>query len=930
MKKILLSFISFILILASINGQENIPLPEHPRPDFMRQQWMNLNGSWNFRFDKQNSGENEKWFTGEVSFDRKILVPFPWGSKLSGVTNEADIAWYSREIKVPGEWNGKQVWIIFGASDWKTKVWIDGNFLGEFQGGYTPFEFNLTPFLKPGQVQNLVVKVDDTPHPFKLEGKQGYGEAKGIWQTVYLEARNTNYLKSIHFTPDIDKSIVNVRAILNSPALSDMSIRLSFVNGDQSKPDFIQKIKKGSSEIVFPVNIERMHLWDLNDPFLYDVAVSLSQKDIVVDQVTTYFGMRKISVTSIPGLNYPYIALNNKPVYLQLTLDQSYNPDGFYTFPSDEFMKNEILNSKKIGLNGNRIHIKVEVPRKLYWADKLGLLIMADVPNSWGEPEDAQHKEWETAMRGMLERDYNHPAIFSWVLFNETWGLFTTADREKKKREYLPSTQHWVAEMYHLAKQLDPSRLVEDNSACNYDHVVTDINSWHAYLPGYKWKSFLDDAVRNTFEGSTWNYIGGNKQGKEPMINSECGNVWGYSGSTGDVDWSWDYHIMMNEMRQHPKVAGWLYTEHHDVINEWNGYYKFDRSEKYTGLEDIVPGMTLNDFHSQMYIAPEGDMCRSVKTGETVNIPLIASFLTDFDHGTRVILKADLVGWDKLGRYSEYSSDKLDIQYKPWLTGKVGDLPVKMPSKPGLAVLRLTLTDIAGNPLHHNFVCFVINENKNAGVVSTTANAGMDLVSFSPASFTSQSWSQKQWNVLDGLKVNGAGYGYFEYKITIPGNIDLASTDQVSLVLEASSKQLFGKDRTEGQKMEGDYMRGKGTFDNSLNPNSYPMTDSKKHPGMVRIRVNGEVIGNYFLEDDPADHRGILSWYYQPKNDKLNEAGSYGYLINAPIPVKLLSVDSRTVTVRFEVDESYPQGLAIYGEKFGRYPLDPTLVFIRK
>jgi hypothetical protein len=919
----LVYFIFFIFLFEITRSQvkEEIPLPEHPRPDFMRELWINLNGKWDFRFDKNNAGEAGKWFAGTESFDKKILVPFSWGSKLSGVANEADIAWYKRKIEVPSGWKNKEVYLVFGACDWKTKVWLDGNFLGEYQGGYTPFEFNLSPYLKPGASQTLVVKVDDTPHPFKLEGKQGYGEAKGIWQTVYLEARGSLAFRYVHFTPDIDKGNVEVKAYLNRPAPAGTILKLNFLNGAQSKPEVVQKIKRANSEFVFTVPIENMHLWDLDDPFLYDVQVSLNTNNSETDRITTYFGMRNIGTIRFYGLDYSYITLNNKPVYLQLTLDQSYHPDGFYTFPTDEFMKNEILNSKRIGLNGNRIHIKVEIPRKLYWADRLGLLIMADVPNSWGDPDETQRKEWETAMRGMIDRDYNHPAIFTWVLWNETWGLFT--GKEGKKREYLPETQKWVALMYDEAKRLDPTRLVEDNSACNYDHVVTDINSWHAYLPGYKWKEFLDNVDEKTYEGSTWNYIGRNKQGIEPMINSECGNVWGYSGSTGDVDWSWDYHIMMNEMRLHPKVAGWLYTEHHDVINEWNGYYKFDRTNKFTGLEDIVPGMTLNDFHSYVYVAPRGELCRDARQGEVVTVPVFVSFCTDEDHGNELYLKSELVGWDRLGRFEKYSSDMNIVSYQPWSFKDIESVQVRMPDKPGLAILRLTLEDASGKALHHNFVTFNV-EGENRFEKKET-------ISFKPSSFTASEWSLKQWNVLDGLKVNGAGSGYFEYQVKVPDNIDLQAVSSISLVFEASAKQLYGKDRTDAAKMDSDYMRGKGTLDNSRNPNSYPMTDEKKYPSAVKVRVNGQVTGTYFLDDDPADHRGILSWYSQPRDNKLYEAGSYGYLVNSPIPLNLIKdSQSRTITIRLEVDDSLPGGLAIYGEKFGRYPLDPTIVFNMK
>lgn len=921
----------FLLFCYSANSQnsqtENIPLPEHPRPDFMRADWLNLNGHWNFMFDKQNVGETQKWFENPAAFTKKILVPFPWGSKLSEVANEADMAWYARKITIPESWKNKRIFVVVGASDWTTTGWFEGKLVGSNRGGYTPFEFELTSNVTWGSEQNLVFKVDDSPLPFKLFGKQGYGDAKGFWQTVYLEARGSNYLDMIHFTPDIDNNKVKVEIALNQPAGKNSEIKVKFNTGDVQT--FTAKIKKGDQSAQFDIAIPNAHLWNLDDPFLYETEVSLADEGKDIDQVSTYFGMRKISVTKLPGSDYPYVALNNKPIYLQLTLDQSYHPDGFYTFPSDEFMRNEILMSKRIGLNGNRIHIKVEVPRKLYWADKLGLLIMADVPNSWGEPDADMQKESEFAMRGMIKRDYNHPAIFSWILYNETWGLFSKKDG---KRAYYPETQAWVAEMYQKAKSLDQSRLIEDNSACNNDHVVTDLNSWHAYLPGYDWKKMLDDIDTNTYAGSKWNYIGGNVQGNQPMLNSECGNVWGYEGSTGDVDWSWDYHIMMNEFRMHPKMCGWLYTEHHDVINEWNGYYKFDRTHKFTGIEELMPGMTINDLHNPFYLSTGSELCKSVMQSQRVEVPVYLSVLSDKLGAENLVIKAELCGWDNLGKFEVYSNYSLNTPYTPWMTKEVGKLAIQMPGKQSVAILRMSLETPSGQVLARNFTTFKVTDGQSPRNETLEQDGKkITLLRFAPNTFTDSKWTQKQWNVLDGLKVNGAGSGFFEYKIVLPASLKADDFASVRIIAELSAKQLFGKDKQGSKLMDGDYMRGKGTNDPSLNPNSYPMTDEKKFPGMVKIYVNNSCIGSFNLEDDPADHRGILSWNSQKRDKTLKEAGSYGYLIEANIPTSLIrQSEGKDLLIRFEVDSAYPGGLAIFGENFGRYPIDPTICFEMK
>jgi len=897
MKKLLFTLIlGGALFGACTNSSSDIPLPEHPRPDFERSGFVNLNGSWDFTFDK-SLGEAAQ--AGTAAFDLKINVPFPWGSELSGVADSADVAWYSRSIKVPAEWQGKRVFVVVGASDWETSAWLDGKELGTNRGGYTPFEFEITDIAAFGTKQQLLFKVDDSYADWHLYGKQGYGNARGIWQTVYLESRGQRFISSLHFSPDIDRSVVKVEAVLDGEAAEGSELALSFKKGECEAFSAPVCGNKASFEVPIP----NQHLWTLDDPYLYEVSASLVENGQTVDEVSSYFGQRKISAMQVPGQDYKYVALNNSPIYLKLCLDQSYHPEGFYTFPSEEFMKNEILLSKKLGLNGNRIHIKVEVPRKLYWADKLGLLIMADVPNFWGEPGPEARTEWENCMRRQVERDYNHPCIFAWVDFNETWGLRTNG-------EYMPENQEWVRSMYKITKYLDPTRLVEDNSACNYDHVQTDINSWHNYLPAYRWEDMAADFDNNTFPGSTENFIGGNRQDGAPMINSECGNVWGYEGSAGDCDYTWDYHEMMNAFHRHPKVGGWLYTEHHDVINEWNGYVRFDRSEKFDGLGDLVPGMGIADFHSDWYIVPMGRFYKETTAGARETVELMSSFTTAADPG-KMTLVTRLLGLNSLGEKVEVCEQKTAVEFKPFCLAPVAKLELEMPQEDGMYVLQMMLYDGAGKVLHRNFNVYRVRGGEAVPGTST----------FAPASFTASEWSKGSTSILDGLKVDGFGQGYFEYSVDVPEG---AKGGQI--LFEASAKQLFGKDVEDGTEVDGDFMLGHGTFDPCKNKNAYAMTDTRTWPSKLQLSVNGIDAGSFELADDPADHRGLLSWISQPEDKRLREAGSYGYLIRADIPEGAIK-EGEPLVIRFSVPEGCEGGLAIYGKDFGRYPLDPTIIW---
>ncbi|HJS44578.1 MAG TPA: glycoside hydrolase family 2 TIM barrel-domain containing protein [Gemmatimonadales bacterium] len=921
--------LSAIWVISGLLQTDQIPLPEHPRPDLQRAEWHNLNGRWRFAFDPRDEGERAGWARGVLPGNREITVPYSWGAPLSGVPDSGDIAWYARPITIPESWHRRRVFLVVGACDWRTSVWLDGTKLGDHQGGYTPFSFELPSRLRNGGPYWLVLRVDDTPHEFKLEGKQGYGRARGVWQTIYLEARGSAPLSTVHFTPWRDLGGVRVDARLLEAASRPLTLSITLDNRN-GEPVFTSRIPRGAASARIEIPLPNARRWSLDDPFLHNVTVRVAGDGVIEDRVTSYFGMRTISVVDLPGTNYPYVAINGTPVFLQLALDQAYHPTGYYTFPTDSVLRDEILRARQIGLNGLREHIKIESPRKLYWADRLGMLIMADVPNWWGPPDSAAFREHDVALRRMIERDYNHPAIFSWVLFNETWGLLT---KDGGNERYLPETQARVARDYALAKSLDSTRLVEDNSpCCGRGHTETDLNTWHDYLPGWRWEQRLRLISDSTYAGSPWNFESPWRQGRQPMLNSEFGNVWGYEGSTGDVDWSWDYHRAINAFRRYPKLAGWLYTEHHDVINEWNGYWRFDRSRKETGFGDIVRGMTLRDLHAPLYIGV-GDSALSlgVRPGERVEVPLYASFLTSAQHGDSLTLRTTLRGWNTLGEEKSYGSSMRRLPYQPWTSQPLAPLSVTLPDEPAVVVLATRLEGDDGVTLQRNFMTFVVEGDRPPPDTVRLADGRRARVARVPATAVRDGhWTLKQWTILGDRKLNGAGSGYFEYRIPWPAGLDARAVESAAFIVEASAKRLNGKDRDSTVAEHGDYMRGGGFHDPSRNPNSYPMTGEHPFPSAVTVRVSGVVAGRVHLPDDPADSRGILSWHAQPRDGHLYEAGSYGELLRIPLPPAALSAAARTreIVVRLEVDTALPGGLAIYGARFGRYPVDPTVILV--
>jgi hypothetical protein len=919
--------LAVFLFACSQKHKSYVPLPEHPRPNFQRAVWQNLNGYWDFKPDSLNVGLNENWQTQAGDFDHEILVPFSWAAPLSEVEMpDVDVGWYSRTFSLnePENWRNKDIHLVFCASDFNTTVWLNGEKIGKHSGGYIPFDFNISKALNEGKNQ-LVVRVEDEELDNRPSGKQYYGNAKGIWQTVYLEARTDNHITNIKFTPDIDNEKVTVDVFLNKATTRSLEFSLS---GKNNTLNFTGQVPENKSTAQFEIPIENMKLWNLENPFLYEVTARITGSNFF-DEVSSYFGMRKISATEIAGKDFQYVALNNEPVYMKLALDQSYHPEGFYTFPSDQFMKEEIQRAKDLGLNGLRIHIKAEIPRKLYWADKLGLLIQEDVPNFWGEPDSTAKANWEYIAEKEIERDYNHPSIFSWVLFNETWGLFSKDSTGN--RSYTQKTQEWVREWYHKTKAYDSTRLVEDNSPCNWDHVITDINTWHRYSPARHWAGFLDMIVENTYPGSGFNYIGDNVQGNEPMFNSECGAVWGYNGSTGDIDITWEYHIMMNEFRKRPKIAGFLFTEFHDVINEWNGFYRFDRSNKVFGLDELNPGMSMNDFHKDLYVVAGESFYKTYDAGTEVEIPLGISAVT-YDIPENLTVESTVFGWDELGRKFNHYKEEIDIQARPFSYVELEPVKIKTPDKTAVMILATTLKNEFGEVIQKNFVPFKV-ENGNT---STDI-----LITQSPDAFTAADWNVKHQITQNGKKVWGMGSGYFEYQFELPENLNADDVESIEFRAELASRYLQPKYLEDGdaERIGMTVVSEKGTLP-GYGQNSYPQTDEKLHGSLVTIAANDRVLDEVELPDDPADHRGILSWMNQEPGWKwgsderskpwlLDEAGSYGYLVAAELDemAKQKALENKQVTIRLFVNETSPDrgGLSVYGKNSGRYPMDLTL-----
>lgn len=577
-----------------------VPRPEYPRPTMVRQEWANLNGAWEFALDPYNQGLQAGW-QHRGPFPDFIVVPFAPQTELSCKSdrNLYDVVWYARDFDVPASWRGRDQCVLlhFGAVDYRTTVWVNGEEVGHNQGGQVPFSLEITPFLKPRGANRLVARVEDRQDPYQPRGKQSvsgiprgcdYYCTTGIWQTVWMEPVPAVRINEVRITPlvgdDPAEDGLAVAIYLHAPATG---WRLQVEALDEGRA--VASIDKYTTTATARVSLRIPYArrWSPESPHLYDVRVRLVKGGNIVDEVESYAGVRGVR------LRDGRVHLNGEPVFLKMVLDQGYWPDGGMTAPSDEALRADVEWAKRFGFNGVRKHQKVEDPRWLYWCDRLGLMVWGEMANAraWSpRAEEWFLAEWERAVR----RSYNHPCIVTWVPLNESWGV-------PGLREGHPGQYSFVERIVALTRRLDSDRPVVSNDGWE-QASVTDIIGIHDYTPTAE---KLRRRYRRALRGGPLPREAGGSGHRvwareapyygQPIMLTEVGGFLQHPDIPKD---QWDvlyshygtfatpdqlgqlYRGLMQALAEMPFLAGFCYTQLTDIEQERNGLLTYDRRPK--------------------------------------------------------------------------------------------------------------------------------------------------------------------------------------------------------------------------------------------------------------------------------------------------------------------------------------------------------------
>ncbi len=575
--------------------------PVHPRPQFERNPWTSLNGPWEYAFCEAESAR-------EVAWQGTLEVPFAPEAALSGLGDRAfhPVVWYRRRFAVPDGWQGTHVHLHLGAVDYAARVYLNGSVVATHEGGHTPFGADVTDALVPGE-QELVVRAEDDPRDVaRPRGKQDwrlephaiwYPRTTGIWQTVWLEAVPPTHIERLRMVPDLAAGAVRLEAELRGELGGAVLEAVFSLCGDELARDLwsAPSAADGGAILARTVHLAAPPmddlvglLWSPEHPNLIDVNLTLRRGDTVLDCVSSYTALRSVRTEAGAFL------LNERPYRLRLALDQGYWDDGLLTAPSDAALRRDVELAKELGFNGVRKHQKIEQPRYLYWADRLGLLVWEEMPSAYAfGPEMLARltREWLE----VLERDANHPCIVAWVCFNESWGVPLLASSAEQR--------HAVAALYHLTRAVDGSRPVIGNDG--WEHVATDLLTLHDYAPdpetlrrrfGTPESARASAAQRlghgrlGTLPGATLDAPPAGADagaGAPPIVLSEFGGVrfhpegegWGYQ-QVDDAASFVEVYGKLVAAASSEALAGFCYTQFADTFQEQNGLLFSDRRPK--------------------------------------------------------------------------------------------------------------------------------------------------------------------------------------------------------------------------------------------------------------------------------------------------------------------------------------------------------------
>lgn len=699
-----------------------IPKPEHPRPDWQRADWVNLNGPWGFAHDPDDVGLDQAWYDQPGILDQRILVPFAFEAPASGLGEPfpedgtalhastdptfQGVSWYERDFLAP-TWDAERCFLVFGAVDWRATVWLNGVELGSHEGGWLPFEVELTEALRPG-LNHLTVRVEDwaEQEPEILIGKQGgawYTRSSGIWQTVWLEGRPDAWLGGAWFHPDWQTGTVALEVEAEG-AIDTVTVEIDDPRGGSASWEgALGGPLSFELTDLFPQH-DGPALWSPADPALYEVTLRAGE-----DEVHSYFGVRGLSLGWAPGHGpddgvpesewFRIFELNGNPLYLRGVLDQNYHPDGLLTYPDEAAMVADMHAARDLGFDLLRVHIMHPEPRKLWHADRLGLLVMQDIPSPYtfldNVPGSAYRDHWRDDMAAAWRRDHNHPSLVSWVLFNEAWGLLSPGNVCENDE-----LQAWVLDSVDFARALDASRWIEDESTTDvltgvFDHTDTDLTSWHYYSDDWdEIDAHLDEVLAGSTIGGDHLYCAGFDHQGQPLLLSEfagagCYETVGLDEATiGEHFTGW-----VTAVRSRPRIAGYVFTQLTDVEWERNGLLRYDRAPKELGPFAVL-GIGGSNQADAVVIGGQPGL--TLAAGERVEVPL--SFARGGDgeplEPAPVTLRWMLVGADgsaELAQADVLAQGSLTIPEAGWGLHEAGTLTLEGPGQDMLLVVQATV-----------------------------------------------------------------------------------------------------------------------------------------------------------------------------------------------------------------------------------------------